>query len=116
MMKRTHKLLSILLCCAMLLGMLPMTAVAAESPYGVRAESVVAGDLTCTVDNDGVLTWTDLPGATSYDLNIYMKGGLVKSETGLTSTSYELEAMLDQYKKDSGTVEVHINVWGGTGR
>ena len=107
---------SLLLTLAMLLGVMPMTAMAAESSYGVRAESAVAGDLTCTVDSDGVLTWNDLPGATSYDLNIYMKGGLVRSETGRTSTSYELEAMLDHYKKDSGTVEVHINVWGGTGR
>ena len=30
-MKRTHKLLSILLCCAMLLGILPMTAMATEA-------------------------------------------------------------------------------------
>ena len=113
------KHLSILLTLAMLLGMIPgmgITAMAAGRPYGVRADSVAAGDLTCTVDNDGVLTWTDLPGATSYDLNIYMKGGLVRSETGLTSTSYDLEAMLDHYKKDSGDVKVTINVWGGTGR
>lgn len=115
-MKRTQKLLSILLTLAMVFSMVPMTATAAEDPYGVRPDSVVAGDLTCTVDGDGVLTWTDLPGATSYDLNIYMKGGLVKSETGLTSTSYNLEAMLDGYKKDSGTVTVNINVWGGSGR
>ena len=114
-MKRTQKLIGLFFALVLVLG-LSMTAMAAESLYGVRAESVVAGDLTCTVDSDGVLTWTALPGATSYDLNIYMKGGLVKSETGLTSTSYDLEAMLDHYKKDSGTVDVHINVWGGSGR
>ena len=110
---------SLLLTLALLLGMMPVmgpTAMAAEDPYGVRPESAVAGDLTCTVDDNGVLTWTDLSGATSYDLNIYMKGGLVKSETGLTSPYYELEAMLDGYKKDSGTVEVTINVWGGSGQ
>ena len=115
-MKRTQKLLSILLTLAMVFSMVPMTAMAAEDPYGVHPDSAVAGDLTCTVDDNGVLTWTDLSGATSYDLNIYMKGGLVKSETGLTVTSYELEAMLDGYKKDSGTVTVNINVWGGSGR
>ncbi len=114
MMKRTKKLLSILLCCAMLLGMLPAAAMAAEAPYGVRPESAAAGDLTCTVDSDGVLTWTAVPGATSYELNIRMGGGLIKSETGLTSPYYELEAMLDQYKKDSGTVQVMINVLGGS--
>ncbi|MBR2081291.1 MAG: hypothetical protein IJ980_06630, partial [Oscillospiraceae bacterium] len=115
-MKRTKKLLSILLCCAILLGMLPAAAMAAEAPYGVRPDSAAAGDLTCTVDSDGVLTWTAVPGATSYDLNIRMGGGLIKSETGLTSPYYELEAMLDQYKKDSGTVKVNINVRGGSGR
>lgn len=114
-MKRTQKLIGLFFALILVLG-LSVTAMAAESPYGVRADSVVAGDLTCTVDGDGVLTWTDLPGATSYDLNIWMKGGLVKSETGLTSTSYDLEAMLDGYKKDSGGVKVTINVWGGTGR
>ena len=114
-MKRTQKLIGLFFALILVLG-LSVTAMAAESPYGVRADSVVAGDLTCTVDNDGVLTWTDLPNATSYDLNIYMKGGLVESETNLTATSYDLEAMLDGFKKDSGTVEVHINVWGGSGR
>ena len=114
-MKRTKKLIGLLFALVLVLG-LSVTAMAAANPYGVIAASAVAGDLTLTVDGDGVLTWTDLPGATSYDLNIYMKGGLVRSETGLTSTSYNLEAMLDGYKKDSGTVKVNINVWGGSGR
>jgi len=114
-MKRTQKLIGLFFALILVLG-LSVTAMAAESPYGVRADSVAAGDLTLTVDNNGVLTWTDVPGATSYDLNVRMKGGLVKSETGLTVTSYELEAMLDGYKKDSGTVEVTINVWGGSGQ
>ena len=70
-MKRTQKLIGLFFALVLVLG-LSVTAMAAESPYGVRADSVVAGDLICTVDGDGVLTWTDLPGATSYDLNIYM--------------------------------------------
>ena len=71
-MEKAKKLLYTLLCCAMLLALMCITAVAAEDPYGVRAESKVAGDLTVTVDDDGVLTWTDLPDVTSYDLHISM--------------------------------------------
>jgi len=43
-MKRTHKLLSILLCCAMLLGMLPMTAMAAEATEITEIKSVISAE------------------------------------------------------------------------
>ena len=51
-----------------------------------------------------MLTWTDLPDVTSYDLHISMADGLVKSEKKITYTSYDLEAILDGYKRDSGEV------------
>ena len=45
-MNRTYKLFTILFALVLLSALMPVTAAAAE--VGVRPESVVAGDLTCT--------------------------------------------------------------------
>ena len=110
MKKRTGKLVSLLLVLVMLLGMVPVMGTTAMAAGGVRADSKYGenGKILFTVNESGVLTWSAVPGATSYDLTLWMTGGLFKSETGLTSTSYPLEAVLDQYKKDSGTVKVSL--------
>ena len=91
-MKMWKRALSFLLALAMLAGFVPavdLTAFAADSPYGIAAGTYPGdrGKITFTVDHDGVLTWTSVSGATSYDLNIYMHGSLFKSEEGNTSRS-----------------------------
>ncbi len=64
-MKPTHKLLSILLCCVMLLGMLPTTALAWTAPAlsGGKAEWNVQ------LSDEGVLTWNDM-GSATYDIDV----------------------------------------------
>ena len=111
-MKRTKNLLQVLLCCTLLvlLSATATTAMAAgvtpDSKYGENR------NILFTVDDSGVLTWSEVSGATSYDLTVWTENGLFKSETGLTSRSYDLEAELDQFKKDSGGVEVSITPKG----
>ena len=89
----------------------------AEGSGGLTADSKYgeSGNILFTVDDSGVLTWSAVSGATSYDLNIYMHGSLFKSEEGNTSRSYDLVNELNKYKKDSGSVKVIINSWSGSG-
>ena len=113
-MKLTKRLTSLLILLVMVVGLIPATAVAASAESGITAESKYGthGHILFTVDDSGVLTWNAVPGATSYDMSIWVEGGLFREETGLTSTSYDLETKLDQYKKDSGTVEIILNANG----
>ena len=121
--KFKSKLMSILLALVMVLSVAPLTLITVSATDGVASYSGVRpeskwgdnGIIRFTVDDAGVLTWTAVPGATSYDLSIWTDNGLFKNETGLTSTSYDLEAKLDQFKKDSGTVQVTVNARGGSG-
>ncbi len=86
----------------------------AEGSDGLTADSKYgeSGNILFTVDDSGVLTWSAVSGAASYDLNIYMHGSLFKSEEGNTSRSYDLVNELNKYKKDSGTVQIIINANG----
>ena len=111
MKKRIPKLLSALLCFVMLLSLLPITAsaaggVTAESKYGVNKK------IYFSVDDAGVLTWSSVPGATGYDLQIRHDGDFFREETGNTSLRYELQAELNKYKKESKAVEVYITPKG----
>ncbi|MBQ2377255.1 MAG: hypothetical protein II297_02515, partial [Clostridia bacterium] len=97
------RIVSTLLALVMVIGMIPMTALTAFAADEVKSE-VKWGDsgrIQFTLDDSGVLTWSVVPGATSYDLNIYMHGSLFKSEEGNTSRSYDLVNELNKYKKDS---------------
>nr|MCR4805653.1 hypothetical protein [Clostridia bacterium] len=107
-MKQAHRLLSILLILAVIFGMVPATRIAAATGITPGSKPGSSGKITFTVDDAGVLTWSEVPGAASYDLTIWTDGGLFKTETGNTSRIYDLRAQLDKYKRDSGTVEVSI--------
>ena len=112
--KVSKQFTSILLALVMIISMIPVTALTAFAAEEVKSE-VKWGDnerIQFTLDDSGVLTWSVVPGATSYDLNIYMHGSLFKSEEGNTSRSYDLVNELNKYKKDSGTVQIIINANG----
>jgi len=111
-MKRTNQFLVMI--CALFLLLLAAPTTASASGLTSDSKWGESGNIYFTVDDSGVLTWSAVGGATSYDLLILTENGLFKSETGLTSTSYDLEAQLDQYRKDSGIVQVTVNVWGGS--
>ena len=101
----------------MIISMIPVSALTAFAADEMKSE-VKWGDngkIQFTLDDSGVLTWSVVPGATSYDLNIYMHGSLFKSEEGNTSRSYNLVNELNKYKKDSGTVQIIINAKGAGG-
>ena len=112
--KFSKQFISALLALVMVIGMIPVSALNAFAADEMRSE-VKWGDkgrIQFTLDDSGVLTWSVVPGATSYDLNIYMHGSLFKSEEGNTSRSYDLVNELNKYKKDSGTVQIIINANG----
>ena len=115
--KVSKQFTSILLALVMIISMIPVSALTAFAADEVKSE-VKWGDsgrIQFTLDDSGVLTWSVVPGATSYDLNIYMHGSLFKSEAGNTSRSYDLVDELNKYKKDSGTVQIVINAKGAGG-
>lgn len=112
--KVSKQFTSILLALVMIISMIPVSTLTAFAADEVKSE-VKWGDngrIQFTLDDSGVLTWSVVPGATSYDLNIYMHGSLFKSEEGNTSRSYNLVNELNKYKKDSGTVQIIINANG----
>ena len=78
-MKRMQKLTGLLFALVLVLG-LSVTAMAAglmpESKYGE------SGNIYFTVDDAGVLTWSEVSGATSYDLNIYVPKLRTGSDAG----------------------------------
>ena len=115
--KVSKQFTSILLALVMIISMIPLSALNAFAADEVKSE-VKWGDngrIQFTLDDSGVLTWSVVPDATSYDLNIYMHGSLFKSEEGNTSRSYDLVNELNKYKKDSGTVQIIINAKGAGG-
>ena len=112
--KFSKQITSILLALVMIISMIPVSALTAFAADEMRSE-VKWGDkgrIQFTLNDSGVLTWSVVPGATSYDLNIYMHGSLFKSEEGNTSRSYNLVTELNKYKKDSGAVQIIINPKG----
>ena len=70
------------------------------------------GKVKFTVTSDGVLTWSPINGAKSYDLNMWMDDGLFRAVTGLTSCKYDLEAELNKARKNSGTVKISLSPIG----
>ena len=79
---------------------------------GLQAGNVSSNGVTFTITDTGMLTWTAVAGATSYDLNMWMTDGLFRSVTGLTTCEYALQAELNKAKKDSGTVKIALNPVG----
>ena len=117
--KVSKQFTSILLALVMVIGMIPVSALtvfAVESPYGIAPDIYPgnSGNITFYVDNDGVLTWTNVPNATSYDVNIWVGGSLFQSLEGLTTPRYELEAKLNEYKRDTGTVKISVDPKGNS--
>ena len=110
MKKRTGKLISLLLVFTLLLGMIPVLPMTASAAGGVTPMEKWgdAGRIYFTLYGSGVLTWSEVAGATSYDLTIWVDGSLFRDVPGNTSRSYDLQGELNRYKIDSGTVKVSV--------
>ena len=105
MKKKTNRLLSILLCCVMLIGLLPTAAFAWTAPTltGGKAEWNVQ------LSDEGVLTWNDM-GSATYDIQVdeTAMGGTVTKIQGISGTSYNLINRFKELKIENGTYYFYI--------
>jgi len=104
-MRKTNKLLSILLSLVMLIGLLPTTAFAWTAP------SLDGGKATWNVQlsNEGVLTWNDMGSATyNIDVDETELGGTVTKIQGISGTSYNLIDRFKELKIENGTYYFQI--------
>ena len=114
MCRQWKRLLSFVLAMMMVVSLLPATGLTVSAVEEIRPEVKWGAykRIQFTLDSSGVLTWSEVPGATSYELIIRLDGDLFKDELGLKSTSYDLVGNLNQYKMDSGTVSVYVSPKG----
>lgn len=107
--KMKKRMLSLLLCFVML-GMLPMTAMARTV---IPVEP--GGGMNLRVDKTGKLLWDSVAGATGYNVDICKYPGnflLTTDSVGAGETSYALFSKLDDLGFDNGTYRVKMNVSG----
>lgn len=107
--KMKKRMLSLLLCFVML-GMLPMTAMARTV---IPVEP--GGGMNLRVDKTGKLLWDSVAGATGYNVDICKHPGdflLTTDSVGAGETSYALFSKLDDLGFDNGTYRVKMNVSG----
>ena len=104
-MKIGKRLLSLLLCFVMLVGLMPTTAFAWSAPTlsgGKAAWNVQLSD-------EGVLTWNDM-GSATYDIQVdkTAMGGTVTKIQGIAGTSYNLINRFKELKIENGTYVFYI--------
>lgn len=107
--KMKMRMLSLLLCFVML-GMLPMTAMA-RTVIPVEPD----GGMNLRVDKTGKLLWDSVAGATGYNVDICKYPGdflLTTDSVGTGETSYALFDKMDDLAYDNGTYRVKVNVSG----
>ena len=100
-MKKKMRLLSLLLCFVMLIGLLPTTAFAWTAP----TLSGNGGDAwNIQLSDEGVLTWNDMSSAT-YDIYVdeTATGGTVTNIQGISGTSYNLINRFKELKIENDT-------------
>ena len=110
MKKKTKmRLLSILLCFVMLVGLMPTTVLAWTAPTlsGGKAEWNVQ------LSDEGVLTWNDM-GGTSYDIEVdkTAMGDTLTRIEGIVGTSYNLIDRFKELKVENGTYYFTIKANG----
>ncbi len=103
--KMKMRMLSLLLCFVMLVGLMPTTAFAWTAPTlsgGNAAWNVQLSD-------EGVLTWNDMSSAT-YDIQVdeTAMGGTVTKIQGISGTSYNLINRFKELKIENGTYYFYI--------
>ena len=103
--KMKMRMLSLLLCFVMLVGLMPTTAFAWSAPTlsgGKAAWNVQLSD-------EGVLTWNDM-GSTTYDIQVDKTalGGTVTKIQGISGTSYNLINRFKELKIENGTYYFYI--------
>ena len=111
MKKKTNRLLSILLCCVMLIGLLPTTALAWTAPTlsgnGGNAWNIQLSD-------EGLLSWDEQQNATSYDIEVdktAMGSTLTRIES-INTNSYNLIDRFKELKIENGTYYFQIKANG----
>ena len=103
--KMKMRMLSLLLCFVMLVGLMPTTAFAWSAPTlsgGKAAWNV-------QLSNEGVLTWNDM-GSATYDIQVdeTAMGGTVTKIQGISGTSYNLINRFKELKIENGTYVFYI--------
>ena len=103
--KMKMRMLSLLLCFVMLVGLMPTTAFAWSAPTlsgGKAAWNVQLSD-------EGVLTWNDM-GSATYDIQVdkTAMGGTVTKIQGIAGTSYNLINRFKELKIENGTYVFYI--------
>ena len=99
--KMKMRMLSLLLCFVMLVGLMPTTAFAWTAP----TLSGNGGDAwNIQLSDEGVLTWNDMSSAT-YDIEVqeYATAGTVTKIQGISGTSYNLINRFEELKIENGT-------------
>ena len=106
--KKMKRLLSILMCIAMLVSLMPAAAMAASSLSGGKAEWNVQ------LSGEGVLTWNAVANATSYDVNVdeTEAGGTVTKIEGINTNEYNLIDWLRNHKIETGNYCLYIEANG----
>ena len=104
--KMKMRLLSLLLCFVMLVGLMPTTAFAWTAP----TLSGNGGDAwNIQLSDEGVLTWNDM-GSATYDIEVdeTASGGTVTKIQGISGTSYNLINRFEELKIENGTYYFYI--------
>ena len=105
-MKIGKRLLSLLLCFVMLVGLMPTTAFAWTAP---TLSGDGGGTWNIQLSAEGVLTWNDM-GSTTYDIQVDKTalGGTVTKIQGISGTSYNLINRFKELKIENGTYVFYI--------
>ena len=109
--KMKMRLLSLLLCFVMLVGLVPTTVFAWTAP----TLSGNGGDAwNIQLSDEGVLSWNTISAATSYDIDVdkTAMGGTVTKIQGVTGTSYNLINRFKELKLENGTYYFQIKANG----
>ena len=102
--KMKMRMLSLLLCFVMLVGLMPTTALAAPTLSGNGGDA-----WNIQLSDAGVLTWNDM-GSTTYDVQVdkTAMGGTVTKIQGIAGTSYNLINRFKELKIENGTYVFYI--------
>jgi len=95
---------SILLAVVMLLGMIPFSAL---TTFAAEEELPTP---TVTVDEDGVATWNEIPGANEYRIYVYLEGNyaLPLASTDRSEPKYSMFSFLLNSGYDSGNYVIQV--------
>lgn len=111
MKKKTNRLLSILLCCVMLIGLLPTVALAWTAP---TLSGDGGGTWNIQLSAEGVLSWNEQQSATSYTIEVdeTAMGVTVTKIENINGTSYNLINRFKELKIENGTYYFQIKANG----